>query len=340
VTERSIFGLADDLTGALEIGAKFAEYGLSAVIVTDYSPLESYRHPVLIIDTETRHLTASEAGERTRQAALAALDFSPVLIYKKTDSTLRGNIVAELHAIQEVFSGPRMVYVPAYPELGRTVKNGELFVWGKRVHETEFAEDRWNPVRDSHIRSVLGDVPALILEGESNHDIEAAVHTIFAEPAPHFCAGPAALAGALARHLRSGFRTRLRLPQAQRCLVVNGSLHPASTRQMKLAEERGLFDDKWMSLTEPIEGSGVDRALQTGQCVRKMLDSAHFDALVVFGGDTAFGIHKSLGAGPFEPQGEIAPGVPISRSGGLWWITKAGAFGAPDILLTIRERLA
>lgn len=44
--------------------------------------------------------------------------------------------------------------------MGRTVKRGELFVWGTRVQETEFAKDRWNPVCEGKIEEILGDVPA------------------------------------------------------------------------------------------------------------------------------------------------------------------------------------
>src|SRR5438105_11986422 len=91
----SCIAIADDLTGALEVGAKFAEYGLPATIVTDLSSLPVRASPVLVIDTETRHVSAGDALARTRQVATFAREHSPTLIYKKTDSTLRGNIAAE-----------------------------------------------------------------------------------------------------------------------------------------------------------------------------------------------------------------------------------------------------
>jgi uncharacterized protein YgbK (DUF1537 family) len=342
MTERlqhSILALADDLTGALEIGAKFAGHGLPATVVTDLVSSATPDCPVLVVDTETRHLTPDEAAACIRHVADFARRLSPRVIYKKTDSTLRGNIAAELRALQDTFPDRLLVYAPAYPDLGRTVKNGKLFVWGTPVHETEFAKDRRSPVRDCRIRAVLGDVPALVLDGECNADIDAAVSTIFEGPAPQTCAGPAALAGALAERLHPGLRQSTLLPSAPRCLVVNGSLHPASIRQMVFAEEHGLFDQNWKRLDEPLEGSGSERALAAGHCVRRILASSPFDALIVFGGDTAFGMHRALGALPFEAIGEIASGVPLSKSGGLLWATKAGGFGAPDILSTIRNRL-
>jgi uncharacterized protein YgbK (DUF1537 family) len=179
----------------------------------------------------------------------------------------------------------------------------------------------------------------LILDGECNQDIDLAARGIVEGPPPQICAGPAALAGALAAHIGDRAEAKVTFPHVARSLVVNGSLHPASLQQIAVAAAEGFFDENWKALNEAVEGSGSERALQIGGCVRRVLDSAHFDALVVFGGDTAFGIHRALGAHPFEPIGEIAPGVALSRSRGLLWITKAGGFGPPDILATIRKRL-
>ena len=336
----SCIAIADDLTGALEVGAKFADHGLPATILTDFPSLTPRRCPVLVIDTETRHLSATEAAARTREVASFAREQLPRLIYKKTDSTLRGNIAAEFGAIQGVFTEGRIVYVPAYPDMGRTVKNGQLFIHGKPVHQTEFAYDRGSPVRDCGIRNVLGDVPALVLDGECNADIEAAARSIVEQAPPQICAGPAAFAEALAHQMGPKSRAAIPLPRISRCLVVNGSLHPASIQQMALAREQSLFDEDWKAFDDPVEGSGSPRAFEIGECVRRMLAAARFDAVVVFGGETAFGIHRALGAVPFEAIGEIAPGVAVSRSGDLLWVTKAGGFGPPDILATIRRRLA
>src|SRR5271165_5976312 len=92
---RWILALADDLTGALETGAKFAGQGLGARVTTEIAMSRAPEVPVLVIDTETRHLPAGEAAGVVRHATKAALRFAPWLVYKKTDSTLRGNIAAE-----------------------------------------------------------------------------------------------------------------------------------------------------------------------------------------------------------------------------------------------------
>jgi uncharacterized protein YgbK (DUF1537 family) len=333
------FAIADDLTGALEIGAKFAAHGFRSVVRTSVHAGPALDASVVVIDTETRHVAAAEAASRTKEMAEFARRRSAYLIYKKTDSTLRGNIGAELRALQEIFPMQRLIYAPAYPELGRTVKTGQLFVHGIPVHLTEFANDPWSPVRDSRVRSVVGDVPVVVMDGECEGDIDAAANLILAEPPPRICAGPAALAEALTRKIGTGLPEAIQFPRVARCLVVNGSLHPVSTAQIMTAARQQFFSKGWVLLEEAVEGSGSERAARVGGCVRRILSDEAFDALIVFGGETAFGIHQALSSLPFEAIGELEPGVAVSKSGDLLWITKAGGFGAPDILFTIRKRL-
>ncbi|MBV9443220.1 MAG: hypothetical protein JO217_11040 [Acidobacteriaceae bacterium] len=332
-----IVAIADDLTGALEIGAKFAAHGLQSIVTTNAVHGNNCDAPVWVIDTETRHAPPIEAATVVRRAAELARQHDTQLVYKKTDSTLRGNIAAELEALQGVFSEQQLLYAPAYPELGRTVKDGMLFVDGMPVHETEFANDRWSPVRDCRVHAALGRVLATVMDGETADDVEKAASLVLANTPPRICAGPASLAGALARKI--GYGTASQVVKARRCLVVNGSLHPSSLAQIHAARDEGIFDGVWELLDEHVESEGSQRAASVGNLVRRKLEDGRYDALVVFGGDTAFGIHRALGSTPFESIGEITAGVAVARSADLLWITKAGGFGCPGLLRTIREQL-
>jgi D-threonate/D-erythronate kinase len=336
-----ILGIADDLTGALEAGAKFAGQGLGARVTTQIAVSSPPEVPVLVIDTETRHLAAEDAAAVVRDAAESALRFAPWLIYKKTDSTLRGNIAAEFRALLELMPHRSLIYAPSYPDMGRTVKGGRLFVRELPVHESAFASDPLDPVSESDISVLLGGIPAVVLDGESNGEVLAAAGRITAMDPPPLAAGPAALAGALAQCIPSLCRGEVRaLPRLPRCLVVNGSLHPASVAQVAFARTRGCFEGGWRYFEAYPGSSGPDRAGQTGEHVRRLIAASPIDALVVFGGDTAFGIHRTLGGQPFEAWGEVLPGVSLSRCGDLFWVTKAGGFGAPDVLCDIRRILA
>jgi len=313
-----ILAIADDLTGALEVGAKF---GRSAVI-TDCSPLHAPESGVLVIDTETRHVSAQRAREVVRNLMQTALPFTPSVIFKKTDSTLRGNIAAEFQGLLDALPQQQIVYIPAYPELGRTVRNGRLFVDGAPVEETAFARDSLNPVTSGNIAQLLAGVPAIVIDAETATDAQRAAKEILASQPRPIAAGPAGLASSLGDPA-----TPEVMPRLERCLVVNGSLHPASAAQMEMARACGFFDESW-SLCE-----------RDPHVVCAKLRATGFDGLVVFGGDTAYAIHRALGSDGFETIGEVLPGVPVSRSGGLTWITKAGGFGSPELLCDIRRRL-
>jgi uncharacterized protein YgbK (DUF1537 family) len=336
-----ILAIADDLTAALEVGAQFANFGIQSCVTTEREIADWPDALALVIDTETRHLPENEAAAIVRGVASGARRFNPWLVYKKTDSTLRGNIAAEFRAMVEAMPGKPLVYAPAYPEMGRTVRGGRLFVHGIEVHRSAFANDPMDPVRTSNIAELLGGVAVKVWDGESSDDIAAAAREILAHDPPALAAGPASLAGALAAAiaLRPGNRDSPALPRLPRCLVVNGSRHPDSAVQIAFAREHQCLDDEWIYVEHSPRGSGIVRAANLGEHVRFLLRTAALDGLIVFGGDTAFGILHALGGRRFEACGEVVPGVPVSRCGALYWVTKAGGFGSPDLLCEIRKRL-
>ncbi len=61
-------------------------------------------------------------------------------VYKKIDSTLRGNPWVELGAVMRELDVDRALVRPAFPEQGRTVSQGVLKVRGVPLVETVFGE--------------------------------------------------------------------------------------------------------------------------------------------------------------------------------------------------------
>jgi uncharacterized protein YgbK (DUF1537 family) len=325
-----VLALADDVTGALEAGAKFAASGISAKVAIGMATRP--RCELLVIDTETRHLPAD--------AAARVIEDLPVegarIIYKKTDSTLRGNIAAELHALCRMRPDLPICFIPSYPQLGRTVSDGLLHVHGVPVHETAFAADPLNPIRDSSVANVVRGLNCRIFDGASHEDVARAVRESIGGPC--ILAGPASVAEALAAEL--GHPRQLSWPRVQNCAIVNGSLHEVSARQVARALERGC---PWDVLRAPAPSSATHAAYAslTGCYVREYLKQRTVDALMVFGGDTAFGILDAVGCRVLEPLGEIVPGVPVSQVPGHHWhlITKAGGFGEEDLILSVKDIL-
>lgn len=120
--------LADDLTGAADSAARCRAAGLPATICLT-PPQQPLPAGVVAFTSDSRHLPPDEAAQRVRDAAapLAGVD---ALWYKKIDSTLRGNIGAELDALLDVLDAPAALVCPAFPAQGRGLVNGHLVAPG------------------------------------------------------------------------------------------------------------------------------------------------------------------------------------------------------------------
>jgi D-threonate/D-erythronate kinase len=343
-----ILGLADDMTGALEVAAKFSAAGIESLVSAQ--PGAQAGAPVIVYDTETRHLGPADAAERVKHFIRESRCPTPRLIYKKTDSTLRGNISAELGALSELFPAWRIGYGPAYPALGRTVKQGILYVDGVPVSETTFAQDALNPVRVSSIAAVLEtSATATIFDAEHDLHLEEAACAILADETMRIAAGPGGLAEALARQIEAPRTTPPHLPVVQSCLVLNGSLHERSTMQMREAVDLG-----WQLLQTSQDPSADPTAVANanGRYLIEQIATHDPDGAFVIGGDTAFAAIAALGMPPLWPLRDVVPGIPITRiryadvqhtlpgrSRDLFLITKAGGFGKPDVIHSVHREL-
>jgi D-threonate/D-erythronate kinase len=261
-----VFVFADDATGALEVGAKFAKDGISTrVLLSGWQASDEVNadETVLVVDTASRHRSPDDAREILKDLTNYALNRGADLLLKKTDSTLRGNIAAEIAGMLEAAPERWVGYCPAYPTLGRTVQGGQLLVNGLPVHETAFGRDPLNPVTTSHLPTLLKQaindvrlcldheqwmeavseaVPGMILvaDAQSEEHVDASVEACL----PYrnaILAGPANLAGCISKRIQRTEKPRdVAWPTAARILLVVGSQHPASLAQLKEARLSGV----------------------------------------------------------------------------------------------------
>lgn len=157
--------IADDLTGAAELGAVALRYGLRTEIFLpdwgsgfesrldeDHSGRTDFNDCDLIcISTESRLCASRHAARRARNAARWLRQSRATWIYKKTDSVLRGQVTAEIEAIMLELGCPRTLLLPANPSLGRTIRNGSYFIRGAPLHRTDFSQDPQYPRRTSTV---------------------------------------------------------------------------------------------------------------------------------------------------------------------------------------------
>lgn len=149
--------IADDLTGANDTGVQFSKHGVSTIVVFELDALESaiQRADVVVVNTDSRLCTPRSAYYRVRAAAEALKGMGISRIYKKIDSTLRGNIGAELDAAMDALGALAAFVVPAFPGAGRVTIGGTQLLGDTPLGESEVACDILTPVTESHVPTLL-----------------------------------------------------------------------------------------------------------------------------------------------------------------------------------------
>ena len=94
-----------------------------------------------VINTQSRGLAPAAAAARVRAVCRGLRAQGRTVWFKKLDSTLRGNVGAELAALHEALAPCVIVCTPALPAEGRTVQDGVLRVAGEPVMATPYRDE-------------------------------------------------------------------------------------------------------------------------------------------------------------------------------------------------------
>jgi uncharacterized protein YgbK (DUF1537 family) len=281
--------LADDLTGAADCAIAFARRGYQAVVSWGHATNTSHRDAsVWAHDAASRGLSAEAAAARHLDL-LAGFPMSGRALFKKIDSTLRGQPAAEIAATLAHLksSPPRLcVLAPAFPATGRTVIDGRVVVHGAALEATElWQRDHTYPnadlveilatsgVRGEKVALAVvrgGDLDAklagmaernmiAVCDAETGHDMSLiAAAALRASPANVFI-GSAGLAHALAGLELESSAEMLRIPPSRLgTLFVVGSLAAtsrAAARRLKAAGSIAYFPVE----PEMLTGSDAER---------------------------------------------------------------------------------
>ncbi|GAB6877033.1 four-carbon acid sugar kinase family protein [Thermaerobacter litoralis] len=108
-----------------------------------------------VIPTHSRSVEPAVARHRVREAVRALGEAGCRFFGKRIDSTLRGNLGAELAGALEALPGHLAVVVAAFPASGRATVGGRLWVHGVPLLETEAARDPITPVTDDDVARLL-----------------------------------------------------------------------------------------------------------------------------------------------------------------------------------------
>ncbi len=265
--------VADDLTGANASGVLLRPFGVRPITLAGREAsgaaapaagLEGM--DAAIVSTDSRGLSRDLAYARVRDATLAYKDRGVLLYTKRIDSTLRGNVGAEIDAMLDALAGGEgderyAAVVPAYPQAGRVVAGGYLLVNGVPLERSDAARDPKAPVSTSVAADVVArqarraavHIPLaavyagasslargirdayarggrmLVFDAVQPEDLDTIAEAVLAAGLPFIAADPGPFTASLAgRLLGSGGK-----PDRPRILLVVGSVVETAVLQLK-----------------------------------------------------------------------------------------------------------
>jgi uncharacterized protein YgbK (DUF1537 family) len=153
--------IADDYTGASDLANTLTRCGLRTV-QTIGVPSDDLALPevdAVVVSLKSRSIEAGLAVSRSRLAEkwLRGRGADHVLfkICSTFDSTDAGNIGPVMDALRTDSSDAIVLVTPAFPETGRTVYMGNLFVGSVPLNESPLKDHPLNPMHDSNLVRVL-----------------------------------------------------------------------------------------------------------------------------------------------------------------------------------------
>lgn len=280
--------IADDLTGSLDTGVQFSKRGADTLvrIMEDDEADLNEACEVLVVNTDSRHVSPERAYERVARLVRRAPGAGFSCLFKKTDSMLRGNIGSELAALLENGPEDELIFMPAFPKSGRFTIRGKQYLGDVPLTRTAFADDPFNPVRHDAVSAVIQEQTdltvrsihydryeelkkrpengksILVVDGRSDGELLAMGALLKESDKLRCLAGCAGFAELLPDLLGFwGRPPRVRTGCGSR-LLVSGSINPLAQRQVAYAIDRCGYEDRALSAEQKLGGSmgAKDRA--------------------------------------------------------------------------------
>jgi uncharacterized protein YgbK (DUF1537 family) len=142
--------VCDDSTGANASAILLNKLRFKTLSAIDQKQLPDFSgYDALAVSTDSRAVSPDVAYQRVLDVLEGFKNEEIVVVNKRVDSTLRGNLGAELNAFYEVFKNRKIAIVPAFPKSGRTCINGQVYVNGVSLEKTDVAKDPKMPITTS-----------------------------------------------------------------------------------------------------------------------------------------------------------------------------------------------
>jgi uncharacterized protein YgbK (DUF1537 family) len=320
--------IADDLSGAAEIAGIAHRYGLPARIFREDS--QTAAAGLTVVDTDSRSSAAREAAKAVQSMVrdLRRADFD--VIFKKTDSVLRGPIAAEVEALRIHFGFSSAMLLAQNPSRGRAIEHGQYRIDGVPLHQTTFANDPEHPAPSSNARQILGDSTIAICDASNAEHVARWAGQTRGDVLP---AGGADFFEAILRD-RGLAATRTfeqALPPGPR-LFVCGSASANSRELIALARTRAV---PILAIEEPLDrtpGAAQRLLANLTDSAASALRKGNVTTVLLEGGATASAVCRRMGWNLLDVCGELAVGVVHLRAGEQDLIIKPGSYLWPDVV--------
>ncbi|MGW5609053.1 3-oxo-tetronate kinase [Streptomyces sp. NPDC003753] len=155
--------IADDFTGATDLANNLVHAGMRVVQLIDVpqgGTEEAMDADAAVIALKSRTVPAADAVEASLRALAWLRSAGAEQIYFKYcstfDSTPAGNIGPVTEALMDALGTDFTIATPAFPDNGRTVFKGHLFVGDVLLSESGMRHHPLTPMTNSNLVSVLG----------------------------------------------------------------------------------------------------------------------------------------------------------------------------------------
>ena len=149
--------IADDFTGATDLANMLARAGMRTVLALGKpgtgDPVPEAE--AVVVALKSRTAPVAEAVQESliswRWLAEAGAEQCYFKYCSTFDSTREGNIGPVALALMEETGAGFTVYCPAFPEAGRTIYQGHLFVFDQLLHESPLKDHPLTPMTDANL---------------------------------------------------------------------------------------------------------------------------------------------------------------------------------------------
>lgn len=358
--------VADDFTGANDVALQLIKYGIRVKSFVDVNEIEGN----FIYTTETRNSTEEDSRKKLEEFFAKTKEEKVDKVYKKIDSTLRGNIKTEIEVfLENIEVNEKIAVIVSFPRIERIVKNGKLYVKGELLENTDFARDPYwtltssdildyfpgklinlNEIRGENFYESLKkhEENLLVFEAETEKDLELIAENLVKSGYDKYITASSGIMEQLLKYW--GYKK-------EKMLLVAGSCNPINIKQIAdfIEEFKPTVYDYYIdeNRVDFIEGNEEVLILRTirddkksqktreelnsliSDLIKKIVDEKEIKKVALSGGDISLSFMEKFSLKNIEILSEIEPGIAFGIAKDFKIITKPGGFGGEKIYKNI-----